>query len=216
MVAADYNLLTCVKRTVVLSALKWLSALHDILLRLPPRGGRRGRNILEKRFQAWSDGDFASLVMWWMTDRTAAHRRLRSETAEEDQTHRAALRALRLLSSGDISRALKGLCNQGLGDMSDERVLLQLAEKHPERKEVLPDTLDDFEPFARLHVDLGETLCRLDPRAGTGTSGFRNSFLRLLARDFADAKAASAVGFLNDFANRYITFKWLDGLSFFF
>eukprot|EP00973_Karenia_brevis_P076268 10592601-Karenia_brevis.AAC.1 len=50
-------------------ALKWLLVLHDVLLRLPPRGGRRGRGVLGHRFAAWADGDLRTLVRWWLSDR---------------------------------------------------------------------------------------------------------------------------------------------------
>ena len=47
-------------------ALKWLLALHDILLRLRPRGGRRSRNILEQRFASWRNGDLGEVLSWWL------------------------------------------------------------------------------------------------------------------------------------------------------
>eukprot|EP00973_Karenia_brevis_P091861 12409509-Karenia_brevis.AAC.1 len=40
--------------------LKWLLILHDVLLRLPPRGGRRGRSAVAHRFAAWAVGDYAA------------------------------------------------------------------------------------------------------------------------------------------------------------
>ena len=35
-------------------SLKWILILHDVLLRLPPRGGRRGHNIIDQRFSVWA------------------------------------------------------------------------------------------------------------------------------------------------------------------
>ena len=84
--------------------LKWLIALHDILLRLPPRGGRRGRAAVSHRFAAWAQGDFTSLIRWWQNDRAAArHPRHASEPAAAERTMQ---RALRLFSSGHIYREL--------------------------------------------------------------------------------------------------------------
>ena len=34
-------------------ALKWLLFYHDVLLRVPPRGGRRGHSEVSKRFHLW-------------------------------------------------------------------------------------------------------------------------------------------------------------------
>ena len=50
-------------------SLKWLLILHDVLLRLPPRGGRRGRFVLSVRFAEWAEQDMQSLVGWWEHDR---------------------------------------------------------------------------------------------------------------------------------------------------
>ena len=43
-------------------ALKWFLLLHDLLLRLPPRGGRRGRAAVAHRFTAWTEGDLHALL----------------------------------------------------------------------------------------------------------------------------------------------------------
>ena len=109
-------------------SLKWFLALHGILLRLPPRGVRRGRSILCCRFQAWAEGDLHSLVRWWLQDKAAAHHRLRSRhrTEQSDEVAEAG-RALCFLADGDVSRALKLLTSTGLADVSDERIIEQTA-----------------------------------------------------------------------------------------
>ena len=91
-----------------------------------------------------------------------------------------------------------------LGNITDERIVEQLAGKYPVRKEDVPDSLDAFAPFRRLHVDVIGTLRHLDPKSGTSTSSYRNSYLRALTRAFSNARAASAVSLLNDFADKYI------------
>ncbi len=123
-------------------ALKWLLALHDILLRLPPRGGRRSRNILQQRFAAWRNGDLGKVVSWWLADKTAAHRRLRHSASQQpDSDDQRALQALRLLSEGHVSKAISRLTSLGLGDLADVRILEQLEAKHPARKEDMPNSL---------------------------------------------------------------------------
>ena len=61
-----------------------------------------------------------------------------------------------------------------------------------------------FEPFPRLQVDLTETLCHLGPHSSTRPSGSRNGYLRVLAREFYDRRAASTIGLLYDLASRYV------------
>ena len=65
--------------------------------------------------------------------------------------------------------------------MTDERIISQLAAKHPERKEELPESLDGYAAFQRLELDLTDTLRQLDPKAGTGVSGCRNGYLKALS-----------------------------------
>eukprot|EP00973_Karenia_brevis_P038984 5381810-Karenia_brevis.AAC.1 len=99
--------------------LKWVMVLHDALLRLPPRGGRRGRSAVAHRFAAWANGDYATVLRWWQHDRAAARKQQRDTSkALPEQTLR---KALELLSSGHISRAVRLLTSSGLGDLTDER-----------------------------------------------------------------------------------------------
>ena len=53
-------------------------------------------------------------------------------------------------------------------------------------------------------MDLGPTLAKLDRGAGVGVSGFRHEYLKVLTRDYADARAASAITLLDRFAERYV------------
>ena len=62
-------------------ALKWLLVYHQVLLRVPPRGGRRGAGVIPKRFDLWRDGDFERLLQWWRQDRAAARSEQRVEAA---------------------------------------------------------------------------------------------------------------------------------------
>eukprot|EP00973_Karenia_brevis_P011955 1623175-Karenia_brevis.AAC.1 len=84
------------------------------------------------------------------------------------------------MADGDVSRGLKLLTSIGLGDVTDARVVAQLAAKHPQRKEALPSTLAGRPPYARVQLDLATTLRQLDPHSGTGISGARNDYLRVL------------------------------------
>ena len=81
-------------------ALKWILVLHDLLLRLPPRGGRRGRAQVAHRFQAWVEGDLTTVVKWWEQDRGAARHPF-SKAANSDRTlQRACSSSERVNSAG--------------------------------------------------------------------------------------------------------------------
>jgi len=110
--------------------------------------------------------------------------------------------ALKLLRSGHISRAVQRLDNNGLGDMSDARIIDQLRDKHPTHKEDIEDP-ESAQAYPRISIKLRDTLRRLDDQAGTGISGFRNSYLSALTQDFADVRASQAVDLLDCFAEEY-------------
>ena len=109
--------------------LRWMLVVQYVLLRLPPRGGRRGHDQVAQRFKAWQDGDLVKLVKWWERDRAAAHRPLDSKTPADEG--KEVERALCLIAEGEIGRAARLLQSSGLGDLSDTRVIEQLKSKHP-------------------------------------------------------------------------------------
>eukprot|EP00973_Karenia_brevis_P073913 10275025-Karenia_brevis.AAC.1 len=75
--------------------------LHDILLRLPPRRGRRGWNAILHRFAARASGGYKTLLRWWQQDRAAArHPRHASSHITEE---RAVQRAIQMLRGGHPS-----------------------------------------------------------------------------------------------------------------
>ena len=111
-------------------AFKWLLVIHDLLFRLPPRGGRRGRSYVSNRFAAWRDGDYAKVLSWWMHDRQAVRHPLHQKRHESKQGKLA----LHLINVEELSKAVIFLSGNGLDDLSDARVVEQLQCKHPTRK----------------------------------------------------------------------------------
>ena len=185
-------------------ALKWLVALHDILLRLPPRGGRRGRAMVTHRFQAWAAGDKTALIKWWEADRGETRRgRDGSGPTARPDTDKTVDRALFLISDGEMSRGVGLLTSSGLADAGDPRVQEQLRAKHPRRKEEMPSRLADVGQFPGVALDLGPTLRNLRSHAGTGVSGYRNEYLRAIATDFVDMRARTVLPLLNAFESAY-------------
>ena len=169
------------------------------MLRLPPRGRRRGRSQLSQRFAAWADGDHAKLLRWWEQDRQSA----RHPTHQRHDEAREVDRAIRLIREGELSKAVHLLTSSGLGDLSDPRVVEQLRGKHPARKAEVPESIDDLGPFRRIHVDLRPTLRGLHRHAGTGVSGFRNEYLIALTEHFSDPRARRVIPLLESFADMY-------------
>ena len=108
------------------------------------------------------------LVAWWEHDRAAAHHPLEHRrSAEDDKTVE---RAMRLISKGEIGRAVRLLHGNGLADLQDDRIVDQLRRKHPPRKAEVQPTLAQLGNFRRMQVDLGNVFRELDVHAGTGVS----------------------------------------------
>ena len=93
---------------------------------------------------------------------------------------------------------MRMLHSLGIADLSAS-VLLQLRRKHPERDRPVPHDLPVQVPAVR--VSLTETFRKLRRRAGTGPSGNRNEYLRVLTHSFDDAKADSVMQKYDAFAS---------------
>ena len=61
-------------------------------LRIPPRGGRRGANMVESRLEAYRRRDFTSLLKWYRHDQEAARQARPWLHADECGAHRTKLR----------------------------------------------------------------------------------------------------------------------------
>jgi hypothetical protein len=142
------------------------------------------------------------VLRWWESDRAASKQPLYSD--EKPLAEVEVKRALFLLREGQLSMACKRLVSLGLGDLADQRVVDQLAQKHPDRMQEVPESLEQFGPFRHLHVNMRDTLRGLARHAGTGVSGFRNEYLVALTEEFVDARAAEVIPLLDAFAERYV------------
>ena len=259
-------------------SLKWFLVIHQLLLRSPPRGGRRGQNVIPRRFDLWRAKSYEKLVAEWLLDRSEviaasrpesvgrpepeegsprlprevpgafpppvgagetlepieeesaspspdeAARRERVEfglqAAERQEVH-SVRRALDLVGAGELSKAVAGLCTNGLGNLSKPEIVEQMRRKHPRREHAVPSlaALAALGPDAsagdqsvpgmsafgpRLSVRLQDPMRRLRRLRGTGITGFRNEYLRALSEKFVDTRAASVVPSLQWFAERYL------------
>eukprot|EP00973_Karenia_brevis_P042595 5896610-Karenia_brevis.AAC.1 len=75
-------------------------------------------------------------------------------------------RAMKLFRGGHISRGVRMITSQGLGDLTDERIVRQLREKHPARKEAFTEPCEA--PIPRMSVPLRSALLKLDDAAASG------------------------------------------------
>ena len=142
------------------------------------------------------------------------------QAAERQEAH-SVRRTLDLVGAGELSKAVAGLCTNGLGNLSKPEIVEQMRRKHPRREHAVPSlaALAALGPDAsagdqsvpgmsafgpRLSVRLQDPMRRLRRLRGTGITGFRNEYLRALSEKFVDTRAASVVPSLQWFAERYL------------
>ena len=171
-------------------------ALHDILLRLPHKGGRRGRLMFAARFQAFESGEYSKLVTWYLQDRARQESRPRSRRRQTEAVEeaKAIVKALDFIAAGEISRAVRLLDSNGLADVSDPAVVAQLEAKHPARKQPLPPLPNGGAPTPRpLDVRLRGVYGRLRRKCAPGPDNMRNEYLITLDREYDNAQASDAI-----------------------
>ena len=93
-------------------ALKWFFILPQLLLRLPPRGGRRGKGQVNSRFQAWSDRRLGQLLRWWRDDCDALDLAAIPSVPSDDAV---LARALALFRDRQMGKAVALLVGLGKG-----------------------------------------------------------------------------------------------------
>ena len=185
-------------------ALKFYLCMHDVLLRCPLRGGRRGQVEIASRFQQWRDGYFDELIARWRQDRVTQLERIavarqRFQRLSADQRKSATVHmALELIEEGELSRAQRLLSSNGLAALT-LGVLEQLRSKHPLRAEAMPS--EPPPPGRGFHISLDATFRRLRRRAGAGPRGLLNEHLKVLIGTFDDAQAASVMPRYDTFAS---------------
>jgi hypothetical protein len=100
-----------------------------LILRVPPRGGRRGANMIESRLDAYGRGDFASLLKWYRYDQEAA---LQAPRGRRQETREQKLRrVLAHTKVGQFTKAMRRITSSGIGDSSDPAIRAQLSKKVP-------------------------------------------------------------------------------------
>ena len=114
-------------------ALKWICFLPQALLRVPRRGGKAGKGAVNKRFSAIAKGDWGLLVSLWESDvKIAKEKEERRQVfqigvdSEEAKQERLKRNVLRLVSTGQVSKAMSRLTSHGVARMSDPVIKQQM------------------------------------------------------------------------------------------
>ena len=185
-------------------ALMWLQFLPQALLRKPPRGGRRGRGEVAKRFNVLGTGDWGTLVELWEKDKerlgSQGVRRRRRQDTEEEKLSRHRKETISLISQGQVSRAMRRVTSHGVASPRDPDIQDQLQSKYPSRGHNLPDRVLKGQPVDNLR-GLREALKKLERGVAPGCGGLRSEYLVLLGEKM------SSEGFqlLEDFGMKYLT-----------
>ena len=161
--------------------LKLTLILPQLLLRRASRGGTQATMVIGKRFVLVDGWDIRKLVEDMLEDRAANRLRMR-QAEEDDQTESRRIKAaIQLFEKAAISRGLKRLNSNGLADMREDKVLQQMLDKHPSRREdmLLHEDLGTLDSFQGL--SLKRVFKKLDVTAGAGVDGVNNSYLKVLA-----------------------------------
>jgi len=193
-------------------SLKWLLAIHHVLLRYPKRGKPKTRQYnseLFRRFRLWEEGNYSVLISEWVNDceKLSKRKKVKNKSSDE-QLNDDIKRSVKLALDGFISRAVRIIessCSNA--DMQSPDVLRQASCKHPQRKNSdYWDPTDIGEDCPPLKFDCKEILIHLDPKSGKGPSGFANAYLKVLVSSNwpANTPASLVLERFNQFASLYM------------
>jgi hypothetical protein len=185
--------------------LKFWRLFGQIMLRNPPRGGRRGYNVLPARFAAFSRGDFRVLVDWWEFDRA----KLPTSPRQADRSRDKLVdKAVRYAERFCFSKAVRLLTSNGVADSTDPRIQAQMDAKFPDRKSPMPGSLDNFAPFQPYtSIEMEHytaAAVKSQPRgAGSGPDGMRPEYFHALSRKWQGYPESEAAELFSRFVGIY-------------
>ena len=132
-------------------------------------------------------------------DRTRGVHRGREVDTEGAEIDRKRRNALQLLSKGQISKAVRVITSNGVGDMEDPAVRAQMEEKYPARVHPLPLAVSKGQCVDNLR-GMRDLLLTLEEGVSSGTGGMRPEYLTCLAEIWNQEQMAK----LEDFGMRYL------------
>ena len=183
-------------------ALKWLCFLPQALLRKPSRGGKSGRGLIVKRFNAVVVEDWGKLVTLWQKDVEKLGDRQMGravDRSEEDEVQFLRRTAVDLIGKGQVSKAVSRICSNGVASIQDPAVMEQIREKYPERGREAPVRVEKRQCVEGLG-GLREDLQNLERGVAPGCGGLRNEFLKVLA----DKMSPEQMSLMESFGVNYL------------
>ena len=186
--------------------LKWLLILPKAVFRQGRRGGRAGKGLISQRINALIRGDWGSLLTLLETDCKLVAREDRTRGRQREvevergvEVERKRKNALLLLAKGQISKAVRTITSNGIGDMEDPVVREQMESKYPARVHPLPQAVSKGQCVDNLR-GLKDLLLTLEGGVSAGTGGMRPEYLTCLAEVWNQNQMSK----LEDFGMRYL------------
>jgi len=196
------------------AAFVMLLCLPQLLLRKPSRGGRYRREALARRFAQWEAGEFQVLVRGLLEAYEHAaerHRESPGALTSAEQRARSLRSIAKLVERGEYGKAARRAESYGVASLSDERVMRQMADLHPQRAEddfvLPPEALGELsgaalEDLVVTEEDVADVFRSLKSGVAPGGDYWRYEYLYVQASPvpFARQAANDAVGLHARFA----------------
>ena len=166
--------------------LKFWCLFGQIMLRVLPRGGRRGHGILPACYAALAHGDFKLLVDWWVNDLEHVHK---VQLQQQKDMGKLVSKAVAYAEKFFYSKAIQLLTSNGVTNSNDLHIQEQMDSKFPDRKEVLPGTLSSFTAFSDISDGLAikEAIEQQTCGSGSGPDGMQLEYFHALKLNFSDS-----------------------------
>ena len=187
--------------------LKWFLVCAQVFFREPKRGGKKGQSNghLAARFDCLIRGDWGSLLALWKADKDSLESRninpRRGQRIEDPAVSAAKVRktVLAMLARGQVGRAVRRICSNGVASMDDPDVRALLQTKYKPREHDLPATVTKGECLQSM-AGLRESLLELATGVSPGFGGLRNEHLRC----FAETGEEEDMSKLESFSLKYL------------
>ena len=159
-------------------AARWHLGLPQLIFRDTDGRKERKHVRIQMRLTALLQGDFDTLLDYWVRDRNKVLRKDRKP--QTDTKERRVQQGIKLINQGFVSRGLRLV--GGNGKALAEAVFGQMIDKHPQHEKswVPPVRPTDGSDDPALRSLRTVTLA-VDPKVGVGPRGFRSYYARALA-----------------------------------
>ena len=187
--------------------LKWFLVSAQVFFREPKRGGKKGQSNAQiaLRFDCLARGDWGSLLTQLRYDKETGSDRQPARRAQKRDEDAAAVNAklrktvLAMLARGQIGRAVRRICSNGVANMADPDVRAALQSKYKHRVRDLPLTVSKGECVQSLG-GLKDSLLELQTGVSPGFGGLRNEHLRC----YAETGEEEDINLLEAFCLKYV------------